>query len=299
VRRGARRSWARAALGVLAAALLLTGCGSAGGAAAGDTATIGAQGDASTARVTGDASTAGTSGENPSTAGDSGTVDDLSGTLTVFAAASLKASFDRLRTTFLQQHPAVDFPEINYDGSSTLVEQLQQGASADVFASADENNMDKVAALVARRVDFATNTLRIAVAPGNPKGITSLADLAKPGVITVICAAEVPCGAAAHRALDAAGVALQPASEEENVKAVLTKVASGDADAGLVYATDVTSSDGAVDGIEFPQAADAVNTYPIAVLADAKNPAAARAFVDLVTGDAGRRVLAAVGFGAP
>jgi molybdate transport system substrate-binding protein len=115
----------------------------------------------------------------------------------------------------------------------------------------------------------------------------------------VICAPQVPCGAAAHRALDAAGVTLEPASEEENVTAVLTKVASGDADAGLVYSTDVSSSGGDVEGVDFPEAAKAVNTYPLAVLADSKNRDAARAFVDLVTGDAGRRVLAAAGFGAP
>lgn len=220
-------------------------------------------------------------------------------TLTVFAAASLKAPFDQLRTVYLTQHPDVDFPEISYDGSSTLVEQIRQGAPADVIASADETNMDKVADLVTGRVDFATNTLQIAVAPGNPKHITSLADLAKDGVVTVICAPEVPCGAASRAALDAARVMLRPASEEESVKAVLTKVASGDADAGLVYATDVNTSDGAVTGVDFPEAAQAVNTYPIAVLADSDNRAAAQAFVDLVTGDEGQRVLAAVGFGGP
>jgi molybdate transport system substrate-binding protein len=231
--------------------------------------------------------------------GSRGAGDDLSGTLTVFAAASLKATFDQLRTRFLAAHPGVHFPEITYDGSSTLVTQIRNGAPADVFASADEANMDKVAELVASRADFATNTLQIAVAPGNPKDITSLADLAKPGVVTVICEAPVPCGAASHRALDAAGVTLTPASEEQNVAAVLTKVATGDADAGLVYATDVKSSGGKVQGIDFPQAARAVNTYPIAVLKDSGNAAAARAFVDLVTGTEGRAVLAAAGFGPP
>jgi molybdate transport system substrate-binding protein len=219
--------------------------------------------------------------------------------LTVFAAASLKTPFDQLRASYLEQHPDVDFPEINYDGSSTLVEQIRQGAPADVIASADETNMDEIADLVTGRIDFATNSLRIAVAPGNPKHITSLADLAKDGVVTVICAPEVPCGAASRAALDAAGVTLRPASEEESVKAVLTKVASGDADAGLVYATDVNTSGGAVMGVDFPEAARAVNTYPIAVLADSHNRAAAQAFVDLVTGEKGRRVLAAVGFGGP
>lgn len=278
-RRGARRR----SLGAFAAAIvMLAGCGS----------TV----DAADSAPADSATPAAASGESPRPASDSA---DLSGTLTVFAAASLKAGFDRLRTDFLRQHPAVDFPEINYDGSSTLVEQLEQGAPADVFASADEKNMDKVASLVTGRADFASNTLRIAVAPGNPKNITSLADLARAGVVTVICAPHVPCGAAAHRALDAAGVGLKPASEEQNVTAVLTKVASGDADAGLVYATDVESSGGTVEGVDFPQAAKAVNVYPIAALADSKNQAAARAFIDLVTGDAGHQILAAAGFGQP
>lgn len=241
----------------------------------------------------------GSSGGSASGASSSDARGGLSGTVTVFAAASLKAAFDQLRTAYMEQHPGVDIPEISYDGSSTLAEQILQGAPADVFASADEKSMDTVGDLVTDRVDFATNVLQIAVAPGNPLRITSLADLAKSGVVTVICAPEVPCGAASHAALDAAGVTLRPASEEQNVKAVLMKVASGDADAGLVYATDVNSSGGDVQGVDFPEAAEAVNTYPIAVLADSKNRAAAQAFVDLVSGDAGRRVLAAVGFGAP
>ena len=159
--------------------------------------------------------------------------------------------------------------------------------------------MDKVQGMVTDRVDFATNTLQIAVAPGNPKHITSLADLAKPGVVTVICQAEVPCGAASHKALDAAKVALKPASEEQNVTAVLTKVATGDADAGLVYRTDVHSSGGKVDGVDFPQASEAVNIYPIAVLKASRNAATAKAFIDLVTSAEGQKVLAGVGFGKP
>jgi molybdate transport system substrate-binding protein len=272
-----RGSWRRASrlgIGLLAGlSLVVAGCASSGSAASG--------------RVGGAAS------------GPGGSDDHLSGTLTVFAAASLKATFDQLRTMFMVAHPKVNFPEITYDGSATLVTQIQNGAPADVFASADEATMDKVSGLVTDRVDFATNTLQIAVAPGNPKKITSLADLAKPGIVTVICQAEVPCGAASHQALDAAGVSLKPASEEENVTAVLTKVATGDADAGLVYRTDVTSSGGTVQGIDFPQAAKAVNTYPIGVLKNSQHAAAATAFVDLVTSAEGRQVLAGVGFGKP
>lgn len=286
--RGARRgALLRAALGlVVVGALVLAGCGAGTGAEGSSSGDDGAQAGSA-------------SGSSVGAGGTSGSSDELSGTLTVFAAASLTVTFDELRTTFMEQHPGVTFPEITYDGSATLAKQIQEGAPADVFASADEKNMDKVATLVTDRVDFASNTLRIAVAPGNPKHITGLADLAKDGVVTVICAPEVPCGSAAHTALDAAGVTLKPASEEQNVTAVLTKVASGDADAGLVYATDVESSGGTVEGVDFPQAAKAVNVYPIAALADSKNQAAARAFIDLVTGDAGHQILAAAGFGQP
>jgi molybdate transport system substrate-binding protein len=274
------RAGGRLVISALAAlALVLAGCASSGGG--------------STVPPSAPSGVSGSSSSAPGSAGG------LSGTLTVYAAASLQVTFDQLRTAFVKAHPNVDFPEIDYDGSSSLVTKIQQGAPADVFASADEANMDKVADLVTDRVDFATNTLQIAVAPGNPKDITSLADLAKPEITTVICAAEVPCGAASHQALHAAGVDLRPASEEQNVTAVLTKVESGDADAGLVYQTDVNSSGGKVDGVNFPQASQAVNTYPIAVLKDSQNAAAARAFIDLVTSAAGQKVLASVGFGSP
>lgn len=276
--------WGRIAGSVVALAVALAGCSSsAGDGPPGST----------------DAGSASAGAGGSASPGVGGAADDLSGSLTVFAAASLKVTFDQLRTRFLAAHPEVDFPEITYDGSSTLATQIRNGAPADVFASADEANMDKVAELVTDRVDFATNSLQIAVAPGNPKHIASLADLAEPGVVTVICQAEVPCGTASHQALDAAGVELKPASEEQNVTAVLTKVETGDADAGLVYATDINSAGDKAQGIDFPEAATAINTYPIAMLKDAKDSAAARAFVDLVRGAEGRKVLAGVGFGPP
>ncbi len=238
----------------------------------------------------------GTTSAAGSTSSGAGT---LSGELTIFAAASLKKGFDELREQFQTANPGVTVKEITYDGSSALVTQIQGGAQVDVFASADTKNMDKIADMVQTPVEFATNTLQIAVAPGNPKGITSLADLAKPGVTVVLCAPEVPCGSAAHTALDKAGVTVTPVSEEQSVTAVLTKVASGDADAGLVYKTDVMASGGKVDGVDFPEAAEAVNHYPIAVLKDAKNPDAGQAFIDLVTSVAGQAVLADLGFGKP
>jgi molybdate transport system substrate-binding protein len=248
----------------------------------------------------GTAGTAATSAASPAASGTTSVSGSpLSGDLTVFAAASLKSTFDQIRTLYMSENPGVTVKDITYDGSSTLVTQLQGGAEADVFASADEKNMDKVADMITGRVDFATNTLVIAVVPGNPKKITGVADLAKSGVVTVICAPEVPCGSAAHTALDAAGVTLTPASEEQNVTAVVTKVASGEADAGLVYTTDVKASGGKVEAVDFPEAAKAVNTYPIAQLTASKNPDAAEAFIALVTGPEGQKILADAGFGKP
>lgn len=225
--------------------------------------------------------------------------DEVSGTLTVFAAASLKATFDQVRELYRAEYPQVDFPEITYGGSPTLVTQIEQGAPVDVFAAADQSNMDKLAGQLAARNDFVTNTLQIAVAPGNPLQISSLADLARDDVVSIMCAAEVPCGAASHQALESAGVTVAPVSEEDNVKAVLTKVATGDADAGLVYRTDVVGAAGEVEGVDFPQAVAAVNVYPIAVLNRATNPVAATAFVDMVLSDAGGAIFAAEGFGTP
>lgn len=227
---------------------------------------------------------------------------ELSGELTILAAASLQSAFDDLAARFEQLNPGVHVRPITYDGSSTLAAQLVEGAPADLFASADERTVATVAGadLLAGPPDlFATNTLRIAVAPGNPHGIGSLADLARPGLQVVLCAAEVPCGAAARAALGAVGVAVTPVSEEQNVSAVVTKVSAGEADAGLVYASDVVAGRGTFEGIDFAGSDSAVNSYPIAVLAGAGNPAAARAFRDLVLSPVGRDVLAARGFGPP
>lgn len=224
----------------------------------------------------------------------------LSGELTIYAAASLKDAFDEIANDFETENPGVDIVPIVYDGSSTLVTQLSEGAVADVFASADEANMAKAvdAGVVAGSVLFATNTLVIAMPEGNPAGVTSLADLADPAVSTVVCAPEVPCGAATERLLAAAGVEITPVSFEQNVTAVLTKVAADIADAGFVYRTDVAQRDD-VESIVPAEAVDVVNRYPIAVLEDATNPEAAEAFLDYVTGAAGQAVLAKYGFGAP
>ncbi|WP_150958396.1 molybdate ABC transporter substrate-binding protein [Microbacterium testaceum] len=221
--------------------------------------------------------------------------DSLSGTVEVYAAASLQRSFDEIASAFEAAHPDVTVSAV-YDGSSTLATQIGEGAPADVFASADEKNMAKVAAQAPDPQLFAGNTLVIAVPKGNPGGVASLADLAR--VTTVLCAPEVPCGAASQTLLANAGVAVTPVSSEQNVTAVVTKVAANEADAGLVYATDVNGRDD-VEAV-VPAGADAVvNRYPIAALTDAPNPGAAAAFVAFVLSDEGRRILTDAGFRAP
>ncbi|MFC7879673.1 molybdate ABC transporter substrate-binding protein [Isoptericola sp. NPDC057391] len=221
-------------------------------------------------------------------------------TLTVFAAASLKGSFEDLAVQFEAAHDGVDV-QLGFAGSSDLVAQIQQGAPADVFASADTATMDRLVAddLVGAPQDFATNTLEIAVPPGNPAGVESLQDLADPDVKLVLCAPEVPCGAASAKVADAAGLDLRPVSEEQSVTDVLGKVTAGEADAGLVYVTDVAAAGDDVEGVEFAESAEAVNTYPIAPVADADQAELAQEFVDLVLSDDGQRTLAGFGFAGP
>lgn len=221
--------------------------------------------------------------------------------ITVFAAASLKPVFTELAEEFQTQHPGTTVV-LSYGGSADLVTQLTQGAPADVFASADQRNMARAveAGLVAGRpVDFAANTLTIVTRPGNPKDIASFADLAKPDTAVVICAPQVPCGSATERLEKATGVTLQPVSEESAVTDVMGKVLSGQADAGVVYATDAANAGDKVVAVPFPESAEAVNIYPIAVLTEAADPAAARKFVDLVTGDRGRAAMTEAGFAKP
>lgn len=226
--------------------------------------------------------------------------DELTGELRIFAAASLQAAFDELATRFEQRHPSLDVKPITYDGSATLVTQLIEGAPVDVFASADENNMRKVvdAGLATGPELFATNTLVLIVPSGDPGGVDGIADLADPDLAVVLCAAEVPCGAASATLLSNAGVTASVDSYEQNVTAVLTKVAVGEADAGLVYVTDAATTT-AVETVEVDGAEDVVNRYPIVALRDAANPEAAGAFVAFVAGEEGREVLEMFGFGAP
>ncbi|WP_156690109.1 molybdate ABC transporter substrate-binding protein [Mycobacterium sp. Marseille-P9652] len=221
--------------------------------------------------------------------------------LVVFAAASLKSAFTQVGQRFKSENPGQDV-DFEYAGSSELAMQLTQGASADVFASADTAQMDTVAraGLVAGDPrKFASNTLVIVTAPGNPKRIASFADLARPGLGVVVCQQPVPCGAATQRVEDSAGVHLAPVSEEPNVTDALNKVTSGQADAALVYVTDAVGAGSKVSTVRFPEAAGAVNVYPIAVLKKAPHPALAQKFVGLVTSDTGQAILAQSGFAKP
>jgi molybdate transport system substrate-binding protein len=223
------------------------------------------------------------------------------GKIVVFAAASLKPAFTQLSQQFKTDNPgsSVDF---EFGGSSDLATQLTQGATADVFASADTAQMNKVvkAGLTAGTpTNFASNTLVIVTAPGNPKHIGTLADLAKPGLSVVTCQVPVPCGSATQRIESSTGTHLNPVSEELSVTDVLNKVTTGQADAGLVYVTDAHSAGNKVATVNFPEAAGAVNVYPIAVLKNAPQSALAQKFVALVTGDKGQNVLAQAGFAKP
>jgi molybdate transport system substrate-binding protein len=260
----------RAAALFTAAALSLVGCGSSDTGAATDTTTT---------------------SESPA----------ITGEVNVFAAASLTESFTRIGKDFEKAHPGVKVT-FNFAGSSALATQINQGAPADVFASAAPKNMKDVTdtgAITDKPVTFVTNTLEIAVPAGNPAKITGLADFAEQDLKIALCAEQVPCGAAAKTVFQAAGITAAPDTLEQDVKAVLTKVQLGEVDAALVYKTDVKAAGDKVEGIEFPESGKAVNEYPIAACAKAPNADGAKAFVDYVLSDKGEDVLTRAGFGAP
>ena len=222
-------------------------------------------------------------------------------TLTVQAAASLTETFTALGKQFETDNPGVTV-KFNFAGSSDLAQQIVNGAPADVFASASDATMKTVTdakLTAAPPVIFAKNILEIATPPGNPKGIATFADLAKPGVKVVVCAPQVPCGAATQKVEQSTGTKLTPVSEEADVKSVLSKVESGDADAGLVYLTDVKSAGDKVTGVAFPEANTAPTNYPIAALKNAPQPDLANQFVTLVTGEQGQKTMEQAGFGQP
>jgi molybdate transport system substrate-binding protein len=232
----------------------------------------------------------------------------LAGTLTVFAAASLTDVFPELGDELMQENPSLQV-EFNFAGSSALAAQLLQGAPADVFAAADDIQMARVVdgGLATDPLFFAGNPLMLAFPPDDPAGIAarrtenlpSLADLLDDADTVAVCAPEVPCGAAAATLLAAAGLQDAPDTYEDDARAVLTKVQLGEVDAGLVYLSDVHAAGDTVRALAFPEASTAINRYPVAVLTDAPNPAAAQAFADLVLSDAGQRILRDAGFLEP
>jgi molybdate transport system substrate-binding protein len=233
--------------------------------------------------------------------GDADTAGDVAGELTVFAASSLTDAFDELGVAFVARNPDVEVVG-NHAGSQTLAAQINEGAPADVFASAAEAQMEVVAAegnLAGEATVFTANLLAIAVEAGNPLGIAGLADLADPDLLLVLPAEEVPAGGYAREALDAAGVEVAPSSLEQDVRAALSKVGLGEADAAIVYGSDLVAADGRVEGVAIPAEQNVPARYPIATLADAPNPVTAEAFAAFVLSDAGQEILASHGFTAP
>ena len=268
-----------AAVTASAALLALTACGSSG----------------STPTAAGSSSAgASASGSAPASAA-------ITGKLTVFAAASLKNTFTQFGKEFEAAHPGVTVT-FNFGGSDTLAASIVSGAPADVFAAASTTTMTTVTKAgdnAAAPVDFARNTLEIAVVPGNPKGITTVDQLGQKSVKVALCAKTVPCGAAAVKALAAAKVSVTPVTYEQDVTSALTKVELKEVDAALVYKTDVQGAAGKVVGVDFPAAQQAVTDYPIAPLAHGTNSAAARAFTAYVLSAPAQAELAAAGFQAP
>ncbi|MEV7184801.1 molybdate ABC transporter substrate-binding protein [Kitasatospora sp. NPDC093102] len=272
----ATRRLAVAAAAALALGLGVTACGSDGGKSSGSTASS-------------DASAAGSG------------VPKASGTITVFAAASLKETFTELGKKFEAANPGTKVT-FNFGGSSSLATSINSGAPADVFAAASPATMKTVTdagGAAGQPTTFVRNTLTIAVPKGNPKHVAGLKDLTASGVKVALCAKEVPCGAAAQTALKAAGLDLTPVTLEQDVKGALTKVELGEVDASLVYRTDVQADAAKIDGVDFPEADKAVNDYPIAALAKAPNKDGGAAFVAYVRSPEAKQVLTAAGFQAP
>jgi molybdate transport system substrate-binding protein len=221
-------------------------------------------------------------------------------TVTVLAAASLTDALDEAAAGFEAAHPDIEI-SVSYGGSSALAEQIVSGAPADVFFSADEATMKTVAdaGLAVAPEVLLTNTLQLVVPAGNPADVDGLADLADPGLVVALCDPSVPCGAAAARLLELAGVSPSVDTYEDDVRAALTKVALGEVDAALVYRTDVAAAGHAVEGIEVPLAELVVNRYPVALLSAASNPDAAQEFIAFLHSAEGREVFERAGFLAP
>lgn len=221
--------------------------------------------------------------------------------LTILAAASLTDSFTEIGSKFEQDHSGVTV-RFSFGSSSTLAQQVTEGAPADVFASANEDTMQTVVDAGLTRADpqlFVTNTLRIAVPAGNPGAVQGLEDFADSNKKTALCAEQVPCGAAAQEVFANAGITPQPVTYEKDVKAALQKVVQGEVDAAMVYATDVAAAGDEVEGIDFDGSDAVVNNYPLAALKESAHPEQAQEFVDYVRSDTGQQILQQAGFGAP
>jgi molybdate transport system substrate-binding protein len=226
---------------------------------------------------------------------------EAAGPVTVLAAASLTESFTKIETLYEQRNPSSEVT-LSFGGSSGLAQQILAGAPADVFAAASPATMKTVTdagAATGTPVTFVRNQLVIAVPKGNPKKLTTLSALTGAGIKVALCAEQVPCGAAAQKALTAAGVRLTPVTQEQDVKAALAKVKLGEVDAALVYRTDAKAAAAEVDGVEFPESAGAINDYPIVALKDGPNPAGAAAFVAFVQTPVAQQVLTDAGFQQP
>jgi molybdate transport system substrate-binding protein len=236
----------------------------------------------------------GGSDDNTSSGGSSASPAEIK----VFAAASLTAAFTKIGEDFTAANGGTKVT-LNFAGSQALATQIQQAAPADVFASADITNMDKVKDLVGPPQIFASNQLQIVVEKGNPKGVKGLDDLANPDLKVVLAAPDVPVGKYSQQALEKAGVTVKPVSQEQDVKAVVSKVSLGEADAGIVYTTDVTAGGDKVEGVDIPEDQNVVATYPIATVKASKAPDQAQAFMDYVLSDQGQQVLKSYGFGPP
>ncbi|MFI7546590.1 molybdate ABC transporter substrate-binding protein [Actinoplanes sp. NPDC049599] len=251
--------------------------------------------------TTGCADTAGDEDPNAVSSGPASAGATVPGPITVLAAASLTESFTAIGTEFEERNPSAEVT-FSFGGSSGLAQQITAGAPADVFAAASPATMKAVTDAGdagGAPATFVRNQLVIAVAKGNPRQLTTLATLAGPGVKVALCAEQVPCGAAASKALAAAGVRLTPVTLEPDVRAALAKVKLGEVDAAVVYRTDARSAAADVDGVEFPESAGAINDYPIVALRDAPNPAGAAAFVAFVRTPEAQRILIDAGFQKP
>jgi molybdate transport system substrate-binding protein len=249
----------------------------------------------------GSSTTRATSSTTSTTVAAPTTVPILSGSITVFAASSLTAAFKAEGDAFMKANPAVKVT-FSFDASSALAKQITEGAPADVFASADSSNMDKLTTAGlngSAPVTFATNLLSIIVAPKNPKGIKTEADLAQPDLKVVLCDPTVPCGKYAQQSLDKANVSLTPASLEQNVKGVITKVTAGEADAGIVYVTDVKAAGDKAVGVDISADVNVKAVYPIASVKTSTHGDISKAFIAFLTGPAGQSILATYGFGKP